>query len=112
MTLMGRGLALPAVLSTAAIVLCELMLCESMLCGQGLPPTPPAASLRSNLPAGPATLCAVQPPFGQWGPFTQLISGLNSDAYSMSMPAGQQSSWNNYSKVAGADWSSLQRRYL
>ena len=113
MTLQGRGLARPAVLSTAATAVFGWVLCgQVILSGQGNPATAQAASLRTSPPAAPATLCAVQPPFGQWGPFSQLIAGLNSDAYSLSMPPAQRSSWNSYSKVAGADWNNLQHRYL
>ena len=97
---MGRGLALAAVLSTALAVL------------SGQTNFAPAASLRSSAPTPPATLCSVQAPYGQWGPLSQFISGLDSSAYSLSMTAEQQSWWNGYSKVANADWNNLQRRYL
>jgi hypothetical protein len=89
---MRRGLALPAVLSTAMAV----------LCGQGSSGQTPA----------PATICAVQPPYGQWTPLTQLIAGTSSDTYSLQMSPEQLSAWKSYSRVSGADWSNLQRRYL
>jgi hypothetical protein len=100
---MGRRLALPAVLSAALAV----------LWGQTASAPPGAAAvLRAVAPARPASLCAVQAPYGQWGPFAQFIAGLSGDAYSLSMTAEQRNSWNSYSKVAGADWSNLQKRYL
>lgn len=102
---MGRGFALAAVLSSALAVLSG----QTTLA----PPTAgiQAASLRTT-PPSPASLCAVQAPYGQWGPLTRFISGLDSTAYSLSMTAEQQSSWSGYSKVATADWSNLERRYL
>jgi hypothetical protein len=97
---MRRGLALAAVLSSALAVLSG----QTNL-------APPAASIRSSPPA-PTSLCSVQAPYGQWGPLAQFISGLDSSAYALSMSAQQHSSWSGYSKVAAADWSNLQRRYL
>src|SRR5580698_7754333 len=103
MTKMGRGLALAAVLSTAL----------GALFGQtNLVPLAPAASIRSTPLPPPSTLCAVQPPYGQWGPLSQFIAGLDSRAYSLSMTAEQQSAWSSFAKIAGADWNNLQRRYL
>jgi hypothetical protein len=101
MTKMRRGLALAAVLSSAL----------GILCGQTTL-APPAASIRSSPIAQPASLCSIQAPYGQWGPLTKFISGLDSSAYSLSLTAEQQSSWSGYSKVSGADWTNLQRRYL
>ncbi len=97
---MGRGFAVAAVLSSALAVLSG----QTTL-------APPAASLRTTQPA-PTSLCSIQAPYGQWGPLTQFISGVDSSAYSLSMASEQQSSWSSYSKIAGADWSNLQRRYL
>jgi hypothetical protein len=84
----------PAVLSTAMAILCAQ--------------TTPATAK----PPAPATICAVQPPYGQWGPLAQLIAGTSSDAYGLAMAPEQLSSWKSYARVSGADWVNLQHRYL
>src|SRR5690349_7638797 len=92
---MRRGLARPAVLSAALLILLGQV--------QAAAPTAQVAA---------KTLCAVQPPYGQWGPLAKFIAGVNSDPYSLAMSPDQRAAWDGYSKVAGADWNSLQRHYL
>lgn len=92
---MRRGLARPAVLSAALLT----------VLGQVQ-----AAAPTTQVP--PKTLCAVQPPYGQWGTLAKFIGGVNSDPYSLAMSPEQRASWSEYSRIAGAEWSNLQRHYL
>jgi hypothetical protein len=102
MTFMKAGLALWA-------LACAFV---AVLPGETIPAATPTAALHSGPESRVQFLCSVQAPYGQWGPFTQFISGLNSSAYSLVMTAQQQSQWNNYSKRADSDWKGLQARYL
>jgi hypothetical protein len=58
------------------------------------------------------TLCAVQAPNGAWDPFARFLAGMNSDPYSPALTPEQRAAWKDYSRIAGADWNGLQKRYL
>jgi hypothetical protein len=57
-------------------------------------------------------LCSLQAPYGQWRPFVQFISGMDSSVYSLSMTEEQQKDWSNHSKISNSAWNGLQGRYL
>src|SRR5215467_10957880 len=75
-------------------------------------PAAPMAGLHAALESRVQFGCSIQAPNGQWGPFTEFISGLNSSVYSSLMTMEQQSQWNRYSKAVNSAWKGLQARHL
>lgn len=55
--------------------------------------------------------CAVQPIGGQWPSTAQFVAGLKI-LPGNSLSAEQEDAWRRYSRVSGADWQNLQKRYL
>lgn len=63
-----------------------------------------AGAVAQNPPAN----CGVQPLGGQWPATAQFVSGLNRGT----LASEQETAWAAYSKISGADWSALEKRYL
>jgi hypothetical protein len=67
-----------------------------------------AGAAAENRPAN----CGVQPLGGQWPATAQFVSGLNRGVTNGSLAPEQETAWAAYSKISGADWSALEKRYL
>lgn len=69
----------------------------------------PAVHVKSSTPQL-QFLCETQPPYGEWNPLAQFLSGLNSEVYSL--PEEQKAAWIRHARLSSAGWANAQTRYL